>query len=155
VLKRPIRIKVPQRLPRAMEPYDVKCLMAVLDGVRNRAMILALLRTGMRIGELLIVRGIERQELFKDDADRNSRDPTLSRRILYLPVIEFALKAIMPILGPVFIKENLYETRGGPPRHPHHNQEEWFDATEGVPAQEELQRRFHTHGMEITGPSLL
>ena len=39
-----------------MEPYDVKCLLAVLDGVRNRAMILVLLRTGMRIGELLDTR---------------------------------------------------------------------------------------------------
>jgi site-specific recombinase XerD len=56
VLKRPTRIKLPERLPRAMEPYDVKCLLAVLDGVRNRAMILVLLRTGMRIGELLDTR---------------------------------------------------------------------------------------------------
>lgn len=56
VLKRPIRLKVPQRLPRAMEPYDVKCLLAALEGVRNRAMVLVLLRTGMRIGELLDTR---------------------------------------------------------------------------------------------------
>ena len=53
VLSQPIRLKVPKSLPRAMEPYDVKCLLSVLDDVRNRAMILLLLRTGMRIGELL------------------------------------------------------------------------------------------------------
>ena len=53
VLSQPIRLKVPKSLPRAMQPYDVKCLLAVLDDVRNRAMILLLLRTGMRIGELL------------------------------------------------------------------------------------------------------
>ena len=53
VLSQPFRLKVPKSLPRAMEPYDVNCLLAVLDDVRNRAMILLLLRTGMRIGELL------------------------------------------------------------------------------------------------------
>jgi site-specific recombinase XerD len=53
VLSQPIRLKVPKALPRAMEPYDVNCLLTVLDDVRNRAMILLLLRTGMRIGELL------------------------------------------------------------------------------------------------------
>lgn len=53
VLKASIQLKVPKTLPRAMEPFDVKCLLAVLDDVRNTAMILVLLRTGMRIGELL------------------------------------------------------------------------------------------------------
>jgi len=53
LLARKIKLKVPDALPRAIEPEDVKCLLAVLDDVRNRAMILLLLRTGMRIGELL------------------------------------------------------------------------------------------------------
>ena len=53
LLTRKIKLKVPDALPRAMDPEDVKCLLAVLDDVRNRAMILLLLRTGMRIGELL------------------------------------------------------------------------------------------------------
>ena len=53
LLTRKIKLKVPDALPRAMDPDDVKCLLAVLDDVRNRAMILLLLRTGMRIGELL------------------------------------------------------------------------------------------------------
>jgi integrase/recombinase XerD len=53
LLRRKIKLKVPDALPRAMDPEDVKCLLAVLDDVRNRAMILLLLRTGMRIGELL------------------------------------------------------------------------------------------------------
>ena len=46
-------IKVPETLPRAMEPDDVRHLLSVLDDVRNRAIILVLLRTGMRVGELL------------------------------------------------------------------------------------------------------
>jgi integrase/recombinase XerD len=53
LLRRKIKLKVPDALPRAMDAEDVKCLLAVLDDVRNRAMILLLLRTGMRIGELL------------------------------------------------------------------------------------------------------
>ena len=53
LLTRKIKLKVPDALPRAMDAEDVKCLLAVLDDVRNRAMILLLLRSGMRIGELL------------------------------------------------------------------------------------------------------
>ncbi|MCK4988341.1 MAG: tyrosine-type recombinase/integrase [Desulfobacterales bacterium] len=59
LLTRKIKLKVPDALPRAMDPDDVKCLLAVLDGVRNRAMILLLLRTGMRIGELLNTKVID------------------------------------------------------------------------------------------------
>jgi site-specific recombinase XerD len=77
VLKRPIRIKVPERLPRAMEPYDVKCLLAVLDGVRNRSMILVLLRTGMRIGELLDTRvsdvHLEDKKILIYEGEKNRR----------------------------------------------------------------------------------
>ena len=53
VLSRKITIKVPEALPRAMDPDDVKRLLSAIKDVRNRAMILVLLRTGMRIGELL------------------------------------------------------------------------------------------------------
>jgi len=56
VLARPIRIKVPDALPRAMDPLDVKRLLSVTQNIRDRAMILVLLRTGMRIGELLRTR---------------------------------------------------------------------------------------------------
>jgi site-specific recombinase XerD len=56
VLARPIRIKVPDALPRAMDPLDVKRLLYVTQNIRDRAMILVLLRTGMRIGELFRTR---------------------------------------------------------------------------------------------------
>ena len=51
-----LKIKVPDPLPRAMDPDDVSRLLTVKAGVRDRAMILLLLRTGMRIGELLHTR---------------------------------------------------------------------------------------------------
>ena len=48
-----MKIKLPETLPRAMEPDDVERLLSVRSNSRDRAMILLLLRTGMRIGELL------------------------------------------------------------------------------------------------------
>jgi len=53
LLGKRMMIKVPDALPRAMDPDDVRQLVAALEGVRERAMILILLRTGMRVGELL------------------------------------------------------------------------------------------------------
>jgi site-specific recombinase XerD len=53
VVAQRIIIKVPDSLPRAMDPADEKKLLDVGASVRDRTMILLLLRTGMRIGELL------------------------------------------------------------------------------------------------------
>jgi site-specific recombinase XerD len=53
VLARRIRLRKPEALPRAIEPDDVKQLLSAIDNPRDRAMIMVLLRTGMRIGELL------------------------------------------------------------------------------------------------------
>ena len=53
LLKKKFRIKLPDTLPRAIDPEDIAKLLGVIKHVRNRAMILMLLRTGMRIGELL------------------------------------------------------------------------------------------------------
>jgi len=56
VLRRHIQLKLPEVLPRAMHPADVKRLLTVIDDLRDRALILLLLRTGMRIGEALGLR---------------------------------------------------------------------------------------------------
>lgn len=53
VLARRIRLKKPETLPRAMDPDDVRQFISGIDNPRDRAMIMVLLRTGMRIGELL------------------------------------------------------------------------------------------------------
>ncbi len=53
LLKRKMRVKVPDALPRAIDPEEIKKILAVIGKVRDWAMILVLLRTGMRIGELL------------------------------------------------------------------------------------------------------
>jgi site-specific recombinase XerD len=56
ILKRSIKLKLPDVLPRAMNPADVRKLLSVIDVIRDRALILLLLRTGMRIGEALGLR---------------------------------------------------------------------------------------------------
>ncbi len=56
LLKRKLRVKVPEALPRAIDPEEVQQFLAVIENPRDRAMILVLLRTGMRIGELLATR---------------------------------------------------------------------------------------------------
>jgi integrase/recombinase XerD len=53
VLKRGIKLKLPDVLPRAMNPADVRKLLCVIDDIRDRALFLLLLRTGIRIGEAL------------------------------------------------------------------------------------------------------
>jgi integrase/recombinase XerD len=53
ILVRKVKLRVPERLPRAMDPDHVRRFLSVIDDTRDRAMVLVLLRTGMRIGELL------------------------------------------------------------------------------------------------------
>src|SRR5512135_189638 len=56
VLKRGIKLKLPEVLPRAMNPSDVRNLLCVIDDIRDRALFLLLLRTRIRIGEALGLR---------------------------------------------------------------------------------------------------
>lgn len=53
VFTRRIRLQLPERLPRAMDPDDLRSFLSVIDNTLDRALILVLVRTGMRIGELL------------------------------------------------------------------------------------------------------
>jgi site-specific recombinase XerD len=56
LLEHKIRLRVPQSLPRAICSEDILQLLSVVKHTRDRAVILTLLRTGMRIGELLNLR---------------------------------------------------------------------------------------------------
>jgi len=53
ILHKKINIKLPKILPKAIPIDDLKQLLAVIDNDRDQALILLLLHTGMRIGELL------------------------------------------------------------------------------------------------------
>jgi site-specific recombinase XerD len=51
-----IRLKMPEVLPRAIPEEHTTALLSEISNIRNRALILLLLRTGLRIGELLNVK---------------------------------------------------------------------------------------------------
>jgi len=72
-----LTIKKPDPLPRAMDPDDVDKLLAVISSIRDRALIMLLLRTGMRIGELLRTRIIDvnmrEQKILIYEGEKNHR----------------------------------------------------------------------------------
>jgi integrase/recombinase XerD len=53
LMERKINLKLPDRLPRAIDPQHLDQLLVAIDDCRDRALIMLLLRSGMRIGELL------------------------------------------------------------------------------------------------------
>ena len=84
VISKRLTVKVPDCLPRALDPEDVKRLLSVIDHTRDRAMVLVMLRTGMRIGELLNLRVSEvnlaerRVEIYEAEKSRVGRVVYLS-----------------------------------------------------------------------------
>jgi len=56
IMQPKIKVKLPEPLPRAIPAEDVQRLLSAITAVRDRALLLLLLRTGMRIGELLDVK---------------------------------------------------------------------------------------------------
>lgn len=83
LLRRKIRLKLPDLLPRAMHPGDVRRLLCVIDHIRDRALIVVLLRTGMRIGELLALKvndlDIRERKIHIFEGEKNSLG-----RVVYL-----------------------------------------------------------------------
>jgi integrase/recombinase XerD len=91
LLSKKMSIRVPDALPRAIDPDDIKQLLSVIDHIRDRAIILVLLRTGMRVGELL--------NTVVDDVNLKERrieiyeaDKTRVGRVVYLS--DDAMKAL-------------------------------------------------------------
>ena len=83
VLKRGIKLKLPDVLPRAINPSDVRKLLSVIDNTRDRALFLLLLRTGIRIGEALGLRlndlDIKGRKVHLYEGEKNSMG-----RVVYL-----------------------------------------------------------------------
>jgi len=84
IMKKKLSVKLPDTLPRAIDPEDVRRFLSVVYNVRDRAMMLTLLRTGMRIGELLNTKVIDvnldekRIEIFEAIKNRVGRVVYLS-----------------------------------------------------------------------------
>ena len=91
ILKRKLQIKLPQRLPRAIDPEDIRRLLAVIEKIRDRALIITLLRTGMRIGELLSTQ-IGEVNLPEKRIEIYQAHKNLTGRVVYLSTD--ALKAL-------------------------------------------------------------
>ena len=77
LLTKKIRLKLPDPLPRAMVTADVKLLFSVITQPRDKALFLLLLRTGIRIGELLDLQvsdvDLYEQKIFIYTGEKNSR----------------------------------------------------------------------------------
>ena len=94
-----MKIRLPEALPRAMEPEDVERLLSVNSNARDRAMILLLLRTGMRIGELLSTAlrdvNLREQRILIFEAEKN----LLGRVVYFSGDARKALDAWLEIRG--------------------------------------------------------
>ena len=77
LLMKKIKLKLPDSLPRAMDTDDVRLLFSVIKQPRDKALFLLLLRTGMRIGELLDLQvsdiDMDEQKILIYTGEKNSR----------------------------------------------------------------------------------
>jgi site-specific recombinase XerD len=94
-----MKIRLPEALPRAMEPEDVERLLSADSNARDRAMILILLRTGMRIGELLNTTqrdvNLREQRILISEAEKS----LLGRVVYFSDDAKEALEAWLEIRG--------------------------------------------------------
>jgi len=110
LLERKIKLRLPDRLPRAIDPQDVEQLLSVINNTRDRALILLLLRTGMRIGELLNCTlddvDLRQQKIFIYQSDKTS----VGRVVYYSEDAQTALLAWLRVRDP--FKEKLFYGQG-------------------------------------------
>lgn len=110
LLERKIKLKLPDRLPRAIYAQDVTLLLSVIDTLRDRALILLLLRTGMRIGELLGCKvddvDVRQQKILIYQSDKTS----VGRVVYYSYDAQEALLAWLRVRDP--LKELLFYGQG-------------------------------------------
>jgi len=106
LMERKIKLKLPDRLPRAIDPQDLDVLLSVIDNIRDRALILLLLRTGMRIGELLNTKlddvDLRQQRILIYESEKTS----VGRVVYYSEDAQRALIAWLKIRDP--FKDRLF-----------------------------------------------
>lgn len=110
LMERKIKLKLPDPLPRAIDPQDLNLLLCVIDNTRDRALILLLLRTGMRIGELLNTKvddvDLRQQKILIYESDKTS----VGRVVYYSEDAQQALLAWLKIRDP--FKDRLFYGQG-------------------------------------------
>ena len=113
LLEHRIKLKLPDRLPRAIDPQHLEQLLSVIDNCRDRALILLLLRTGMRIGELLKCKvddvDLTEQKILIYQADKTG----VGRVVYYGEDAQKALLAWLKARHP--LNGQLFYGRGGKP----------------------------------------
>jgi site-specific recombinase XerD len=113
LMERKVKLKLPERLPRAIDPEHVDQLLLAIDNYRDRALILLLLRTGMRIGELLSCK-VEDIDLYEQKILIYQSDKTsVGRAVYYSEDAQQALLAWLRVRDPR--KEQLFYGRGTNP----------------------------------------
>jgi len=110
LMERKIKLKLPDRLPRAIDPQHLDQLLCAIDDCRDRALILLLLRTGMRIGELLNCKlqdiDLNEQKILIYQSDKTS----VGRAVYYSDDAQQALLDWLRLRDP--LKQHLFYGRG-------------------------------------------
>ena len=110
LIEHKIRLKLPDRLPRAIDSQDLNSLLSVIDQPRDRALILLLLRTGMRIGELLNCQladvDLMQQKILIYQSDKTG----VGRVVYYSEDAQAALAAWLRVRNP--FKDKLFYSQG-------------------------------------------
>ena len=100
LLLKKIRIRLPEVLPKAIPTEDLQRFLAVIRNKRDRALILLLLHTGMRIGELLQVKVFDiilpERKILLHLGEKNNE----GRVVYYSTDAEKALQAWLKIRNP-------------------------------------------------------
>jgi integrase/recombinase XerD len=110
LMERKVKLKLPDRLPRAIDPQHLEQLLAAIDNCRDRALILLLLRTGMRIGELLNCK-LEDIDLYEQKILIYQSDKTsVGRAVYYSADAHQALLAWLRVRDP--FKQPLFYGQG-------------------------------------------
>jgi site-specific recombinase XerD len=113
LMERKIKLKLPDRLPKAIDAQHLQHLLSVIDNCRDRALILLLLRAGMRIGELLNCKvddvDLAEQKILIYQSDKTS----VGRAVYYSDDAHQALLAWLRARDP--IKQQLFYGRGANP----------------------------------------
>ena len=106
-------VRCTKSLPRAIEPEDVRHLVRLTRVVRDKALILMLLRTGMRVGELLRIRiqdiNLRNRKVIISESEKNR----IGRVVYFSDDAKRALKAWYGQRDPN--KEILFYGRGNNP----------------------------------------
>jgi len=110
LMERKVKLKLPDRLPRAIDAQHLDQLLCAIDDCRDRALILLLLRTGLRIGELLNCKlqdiDLNEQKILIYQSDKTS----VGRAVYYSTDAQQALLAWLRLRDP--LKQQLFYGRG-------------------------------------------